>query len=491
MPEFRKSGTWDFGQVIIGVLIGIAIALPFFLFSTEEVAAFIKENALRIIVFGSFLTAFLLLILSLRRSITKWLLGTTLKSAEDVTEQALSLTKAVTDGDFETVQRESKDLALQLAAIYGWVTARRAIISIILVFSGLLAGVMGSALLIQQNKILQSQNRNLDLQLKTSLLSPILQEANRRVPLYSQITSLFARIDEEVAAQTERLQRAEDLDPETTAEDSWTFFTPVRLSDRLYSDIIGLSLQLKPYLHFDSRRLDLEGISEVADAPEKVFENLVFLSPERGMLLRYLIENGVKLDEGVLNGADFTYSDLRGFRIESPFFDDFDVQQKISFSERFICRYGDLAFAGKSLEIGISLENSDLSGAFLSGLSFDPTNVKLDGASIRHSVLGGLAAFDLPYILAAENASFYDVLLSTDIHSKVQLQLKKVIWRAFHPSCLDLQDETDLQLQAVELYPIEVYSDGGWNTAVEFVSEAVDTEDYSRWLPPELVESLI
>lgn len=509
MPNERKSGlSWDIGQVIIGILVGIAIALPFFLISTEVIVSFIRDNALNVIVFGSFATAVLLFLLALRKPITKWLFGISTKSAEALTGEAIHLAEAIADRDVEAVKQNGKDLTLQFAAMYGWLTARRTILSVILVFGGSLAGVMGSALLLQQNKILEAQNRNLDLQLKTSLLTPILQEANRRVPLYSQMTTIFAKIDEEVAnIANERLapeHHAEDIDDAYELERAAPF-SPVKLSDRLYSDIIGLSLQLKPYLHFDSQRLGAGGITEIADDPESIFENLVFLSPERGMLLHYLIENGVQLDDGVLDGADFTYSDLRGFRVESPFFADFDTQEKFTDPDRFVCFAESNSVFRRTLEIGFPLDHTDLSGAVVSGVTIDPRNVVLSGVDIRHTVLQNTAYDGSSFAVDVHSSSFYDVELRLYATSEIHVRLDGVDWHAFNSACLVRHideyaefissyepDEFTLTIiEDVRLFPIEVYSEGMWNGASYDVGKALDTKNYTQWIPTVLTELLV
>lgn len=501
MPDSRKSGLyWDIGQVIVGIIIGIALALPFFLISTDAIVAYIRDNAISVIVFLTFTAAFLLLLLSLRKPITRWALGITMRGPEDLANQAIALAGAVADRDVEAIRQGGKDFALQMAALYGWMAARRMVFALIFTFGGLLAGVMGSALLIQQNRILEAQNRNLDLQLKTSLLPPILQEANRRVPLYSQITAIFARIDAELAAAEPSVEQNFPDSSESAQPKEREPFSPFKLSGRLYSDIVGLSLQLKPYLHFDSRKLDLDGIAEIPEAPEKAFESLVFLSPERGMLLRYLIENRIKLDEGTLDGADFTYSDLRGFRADSRSFADFDTQQKFVNAERFVCFSNSSDGQAETLRIGFRLDYSDLSEAIVSGVTFDPTNVLLSGTNLQHSVLKKGREDVTAFNLESKDASFYDVKLDIPFQETSAIRLSNVAWRGFSSNCLigdaiDSQDLGDwlkpdrLRFEIfghVALYPVEVFSDGMWNVAVEEVSEAFDTEVFSLWIPPAL-----
>ena len=272
---------------------------------------------------------------------------------------------------------------------------QRWLLAILIACGGLLAGVVGSALLIRQNELLDAQNvligeqtgllaeqaevlkaqtgilerqtGSLDQQVKLGLLAPLLQEANRRVPLYGDLSDVLGRIRAEAAGASS--------------------FVP---SDDLRNDIQRLALQFTPYPHVDTRTMSGPALASLLQNPDSVDDNIIFLSPERGILLRALITAGADLTGDGWAEIDFTYSDMRGFRHDREDIWDLLDEAFAQFMDVPDSEIGCGLFTVAKTRIRrltVRLDHSDFSEASMVGVRLNPYNVVMRGARLAHSEL--------------------------------------------------------------------------------------------------------
>lgn len=128
-----------------------------------------------------------------------------------------------------------------------------------------------------QNTLLVEQINGLGLQNRLLQTQALMQEANR----FAAYTSILASIIKKIYAESQENENRPSV---------------VNLSEDLVNEITSLLTQLKPYTYVESS-LDSGEISTV------------YLSPERGHILRALVNNNVNFS--VFENADFTYADMR------------------------------------------------------------------------------------------------------------------------------------------------------------------------------------
>ncbi|MDJ0643945.1 MAG: hypothetical protein QNJ15_14120 [Erythrobacter sp.] len=167
--------------------------------------------------------------------------------------------------------------------------------SFALVMSALavLAGSLSTLILSQQNAILKQHSELLASQRNLSLA----QEAQRYLPLYPELLDVIKEIRRE----------SDEFVP--FEGDKGHFSRPLKqLSPELSERIIALSHTFRPYWQFNSDQgLETQHEGELFDPGDSL--EMVRLSPERGMLLRAILDNRMYLDEP--SRADFSYADMR------------------------------------------------------------------------------------------------------------------------------------------------------------------------------------
>jgi uncharacterized protein YjbI with pentapeptide repeats len=167
--------------------------------------------------------------------------------------------------------------------------------------------VAASAVLIAQTVIMYRQNEILSAQTTLSTAQSVLMrdaalaaDAQRFLPLYPELTQLLNDMNE--------LGRSSSSVPE---------FQTVPLPDPLASRIVTLSRAFRPYWYIDS----FSTASDLRDGNVQTTKlPMVFLSPERGLLLKALLGN--RLDVRNLTSADFSYADMRGTEISGFYPED-------------------------------------------------------------------------------------------------------------------------------------------------------------------------
>lgn len=254
----------------------------------------------------------------------------------DLNKTGQSLLFNIIEKDYD---RSKKDLSLlfrKASAWYSWMNFRRWVVTSFQTLMVGLAGVLGTILLYNQNKLLTQQNQLLNQQNIRLDQQTYLQEAERRSSLIFLMGNILDVMNEELKEDV-GVPGIRDITPQ------------------LIGRVIALSNSLRPYRYLGS-------------------DSLVGreLSPERGYLL--LAIAGSEIDKSSLRkiykSADFSFADLKNAVLSGEYLAGINL-------------------TGAELEQA-HLDEADLSGANLSDAQLTNailTGTVLRGARLRNTIL--------------------------------------------------------------------------------------------------------
>ncbi len=254
---------------------------------------------------------------------------------------AQSLFLRVWDRDFKTAEEHFNQLFSKIFAWYSWMSFRRWVITIFNTLFVSFAGLLGTVLLFNQNKLLSRQNELLNRQNYRLDQQTYLQEAGRRSSLIFLMGNLLDAIDRELKSDVGR-PGVRDLSPQ------------------IIGQIVALSNSLRPYRYLENDSLiDRE------------------ISPERGQLLLSLVNS--EIDNGSLKRifltADFSYADLGEVMLAGEYLGGINLREA-NLSKT------DLNGADMT---GADLNRADLSGAILAGTNL--TKANLSTTDLREAII--------------------------------------------------------------------------------------------------------
>lgn len=246
-----------------------------------------------------------------KERILKRLFGVTDTDLSELNKTGQSLFFNIVEKDYDHAKRDLSLLFRKITAWYSWMNFRRwAVMAFQTLMVGL-AGVLGTILLYNQNKLLTQQNQLLNQQNIRLDQQTYLQEADRRSSLIFLMGNIFDAVDEELKADA-GIRGVRDISPQLTGR------------------IIALSNSLRPYRYLGN-------------------DSLVWreLSPERGYLLMALVNSEIDKSslKRIYQSADFSYADLK----------------KVILSGEYLA--------------GINLTGSDLTGAHLDEANLSDANL--------------------------------------------------------------------------------------------------------------------
>lgn len=335
------SSPFSLKQLLPGLAIGVLLGIAGLLYYQNHLPDITKAlHTVTLISFGVIVLSFLLVFV-FRQFLTRKILGES--SVGDFLNDAQAVGDAVTDQvakrvlvnvPHETSERVRKVLP-QIANWFIWGRLRNWWWNWILGVFIALGGLTGTILLINQNELLEAQNKKIDdqtglLKAQNELVSRQMQleEANRRSALIVLMSNIMDKVDREIESQQVGLSR--------TLKEQRKY----SLSQSLIGQIAALSHSFKPYRY-------MEGDSLI-ERP---------LSPERGQLLitLTLLPLDTSTFRKIFQSSNFAYANLRGAKL-----------------------------TGANLN-GANLENANLSGADLSDSELIATS--LDWADLSYSTL--------------------------------------------------------------------------------------------------------
>lgn len=296
-----------------------------------------------------------------KERLLKRLFGVSDTDLGELNRTGQSLLFNVVEKDFDQAKRDLSLLFRKLTAWYSWMNFRR---WVVIVFQSLmvgLAGVLGTILLYNQNKLLIQQNQLLNQQNIRLDQQTYLQEAERRSSLVFLMGNILDAINQELK---------EDVGVAGVRD----------ISPQLIGRVIALSNSLRPYRYLGS-------------------DSLVGreLSPERGYLLLAIVSSEIdkRSLRRIYRSADFSFADLKkavlsgeylvginltGAELEGAFLDEADLSNA-NLSE---AELSDAVLARSNLK-DASLRNSKMSKTSLQSANFSGAN--LSGADLRNANL--------------------------------------------------------------------------------------------------------
>ena len=368
----------------IGMLIGAFLAMIFLQYGVEA----FKKSSHAILVgglvglfFGAFTIA---LVMIFRKKIFERAVGWTRKHANDLRSEAAELYDASTQQRWSDAKGPAGRLAAKFVDWYSWITFRKWIMQLFSIIALFFSGMLGSILLFQQNEIMDLQNKRIEDQ-------STLMESERRNGK-EEVTAILDQIN---AFQLN--QPNERLFPKT-------------LVDR----IVASSRNFLPY------RYQYATPSGGQLIPEK-------RSPERGQLLRALVEMRPSNLNTIVANSCFNHADAPGIELKY-----LGVLEKIQLDsahlhgarfERDTFLQGQLAHATltgatfyECVFIGGDFQGANFRGATFRNVQFK--GVRLQGSNfLEANILSDLGSEPN---LDFEGSEIQGIKISADLRSKVQ-----------------------------------------------------------------------
>lgn len=269
-----------------------------------------------------------------KERLLKKLFGVTDSDLSDIQKAGQSLLFNVVEKDYDHAKKDLSLLVRKAMAWYSWMNFRRWVVTSFQTLMVGLAGILGTIMLYNQNKLLTQQNELLIQQNVRLDQQTYLQEAERRSSLISLMSDILDVMNDELK---------EDIGVKGVRD----------VSPQLMGRIIALSNSLRPYRYLGS-------------------DSLVGreLSPERGYLLLAIVSSEIdqKSLQRIYKSADFSFADLK----------------KAELSGKFLAG---VELSGAELE-GAHLDEADLSDANLNDANLTDVvfaRAKLRDARLRHS----------------------------------------------------------------------------------------------------------
>lgn len=335
----RKIDTWS--RTIIALALGILLGA---LVTVTGLEALERHLSSLLIAFGVLilLAAGLAFFLVQNKEATlRRLFGVDNTDIGEAKNLAQSLFLRVWDRDFKTAEAHFNQLFTKVFAWYSWMSFRRWVVTIFNTLFVSFAGLLGTVLLYNQNKLLTRQNELIQRQTHRLDQQTYLQEAGRRSSLIFLMGRLLDAIDQELKADIGR-PGIRDLSPQ------------------IIGQIVALSTGLRPYRYLD-------GDSLVARE----------ISPERGQLLLSLVSS--EIDNGTLRRifltADFSYAELSEAALAGEYLGAINLRE---------ANLSKTDLNGANLA-GADLNRADLSSAIMVGTVL--TKANLSDTDLREAII--------------------------------------------------------------------------------------------------------
>jgi uncharacterized protein YjbI with pentapeptide repeats len=269
-----------------------------------------------------------------KEKLLKKLFGVTDSDLSDIQKAGQSMLFNVVEKDYEHAKKDLSLLVRKAMAWYSWMNFRRWVVTSFQTLMVGLAGILGTIMLYNQNKLLTRQNELLIQQNFRLDQQTYLQEAERRSSLISLMSDILDVMNDELR-EDQGVKGVRDVSPQ------------------LIGRIIALSNSLRPYRYLGS-------------------DSLVGreLSPERGYLLLAIVSSEIdkKSLQRIYKSADFSFADLKKAELSGEYLAGVELE-------------------GAELE-GAHLDEADLSNANLSEASLTDAvfaRASLRDARLRHS----------------------------------------------------------------------------------------------------------
>ena len=348
-------------KAIIAFFLGAIIAACVSLFGLHLLADAIKELIVGFILVVIVLGGIFLFATLNKDWILEKLFGVSKNDLINIKANSIELIESIEKKDWGAIMNHSKLTIGKFSAWFSWWLYRRWVISVFSVLFLGFAGLFGSVLVYNQNKLITQQNEIIKNQNIRLDQQTYLQEAERRSSLVFFLSNVLDKIDEELKDQESKGELR-------------------KLSPQLTGRIVSLSRVLKPYYYLEN--------DTMTKRP---------LSPERGQLLISLLESNLDSDtyfeifsKGSFADADLKFADLLGANLNAVQLQRADLSG--AYLERANLTSSNLSDANLS---DVNLVFAKLNGANLFNSNLNDTNLfnadlsdsNLSGASFKNSNL--------------------------------------------------------------------------------------------------------
>lgn len=428
----------------IGILLGVTVLLAYQNHLPKITNALYTVTLLS---FGAIIFTFLV-VFSFRTLITRKILGE--NSVGDFLNDAQAVADSVTDQLTQNVlvniPSETRDrvrnVLPRLANWFIWGRLRNWWWNWILGIFVSLGGLTGTILLINQNQLLEAQNRKIDdqtglLKAQNELVNRQMQleEASRRSALVVLMSNIMDKVDREIESQQVGL---------TTKQKENKKY---KLSKSLIGQIAALSYSFKPYRYMDGDTLIDRPLSPErgqllitlsllpfdSETFELIFENALFESADlQNATLTYAYLNHINLNGADLSGADlsrsyFLSANLEGANLEGAL---------LLFSD-----WTEADLSGANLT-GAVLHFLNLTGANLTGANLTNTyalNTNFNSAKLSNANLTEISGF--------EDVNLKDAMLDGANLEGTELTIKQAVSVKSLWECKNIQDAIMLEIK--------------------------------------------
>ncbi len=321
-------------KVIIAFFIGVIFSICISLYGLHMIADNVKELIVGFILIVSILSILFFFITLNKEWVFKKAFGISHSDINDIKTTSTELLGSLVKRDWNRAEQKIDETISKASAWYVWISYRRWVIFVFYsLFIGF-AGLLGSVLIYNQNRIIERQD--VLLREQNGLISTqtiALTSIEKRNSNLTQLNNVINSIDDELKS---------DYGSNATRD----------LSPELIGRISALTNLFKPY-----KAIEDDTLSQT-------------ISLERGQLLIYLVNSNLSKEtyDNIYSQSDFSYSELRNATLNNRYF------KRVRLNNSRI----EQAY----------LNNSDFSNAELKNVNFKRTSnqfTKFDGANIRNS----------------------------------------------------------------------------------------------------------
>lgn len=388
---------------LFGMLVGLCAGAVAFVIGADFLLEGLKQKiatfaALLIgVAVGGFVSFF-----AIQKLVVRKLRAVNKPTAETIFNNIFDLITNPTEVDREVWHQKLRSTFRGAIVWYSSAVGYYALFNAVVALVAIFAGMSATLIVFKQNQLISEQSIVLKSQNQSTLVQAILTESTRRAALAPTVSSIISEINQ-----------FSDTPIENTDQE----YTKPPISENLIKRIKSVLPSLQPYIiaDVDISTIDLE-------KPISKNVNLLYLSPERGQILKALLSSGIDLIGIEHEELDFSYSDMRNYSVNLY---------------RDIDSYGECGiYDGKPLTIVpiINLENSDFSNSRISGLSLDiHSNVKLTNTQFNSSSLSFHYGSEKSNL---ENMKLWNSFLDVQSH----VSLKDVQYSSIYNGCISLTD---------------------------------------------------
>lgn len=372
--------------VLFGLIIGYAFAQLFGAIQVSQAISAVAAHYGSIALAGGSVLLTLIVLYIFRDQIAKWVFGKTTREWDTLVRDTSEALNDVAEGRYDDLRIRLTDVGQSVVATAVLWFTRAALTRVLIALVLASAGVFGTYVLVQQNgliaiqsglladqlKLTRRQNEFLQQQTESAVLSAHLQHAARRSVYALEVSQIVQQIYEERSKATELDPQIDEFpDPPYYFNTDYT----LRLTEELARRITNILPLLAPYALVDAsteNEIDLLSIERLETR---------YLSPERGSILKALMNSNVNLFllmetnnvSGDFGTLDFSYADMRNFDF-NPSIDD----------GSFICRPSDVTQQeehGYHYDLSlVNLNQANFSNSRLNAVNMGI--IEIDGSSI-------------------------------------------------------------------------------------------------------------